>query len=200
MAFKRPSIPVEVTYADLIEGEVIVDKSGNEWLALDVRHYTDGKEWAEFWLADLVTKVKAHLLTRPVGDAVTVKRTPDHAGEVAAAEAEVDAAQGGEPAEEPLTLDEVKEALDGEVIAEESAAEADARVEADAGGAAVELPGFHEMTEMEMRSHLYLLHGVYAEDVKARSALVEMHNDLHDATDLGRFIPHVHIEGKEFPA
>jgi hypothetical protein len=197
VTFKRPAIPVEVTYADLVDGDHLVDKSGNEWLVAEVAFTVTE---AEFWLCDTVTKVKAHRIVKPLEDAVTVKRTPDHAGEVKAAEAEVDEAQGGEPAEEPLTLDEVKEALGAEVIAEESAAEADARNEADAGGSAVELPGFHEFTEMEMRSHLYLLHGVYAEDVKARQALVEMHNDLHESTDLGRFIPHTHTEGKEFPA
>lgn len=204
MPFKERT---EITYADLREGDTIVDRSGNLWLAVEVdRAMSDS---TSFWLADAVTKVKMHHLTRPAHDLVTVSRTADHAGRVAALEAEVDEAQantgqrcrgclGGASAHtcETDPVEVVEEVLGGEVIAEESAAHADAREAAEATGEAMGLPPFEEFTDPEMRSHLYLVHGTYAHDVKTKKALVALHVESHT---IGQHTPHNH-NAKEFPA
>jgi hypothetical protein len=77
--------PTTVTYGDLVDGDIILDKSGNEWLALDVKHVSG---MADFWLADPRTKVKAHLLAKIHEAEVTVLRVESHAAEVERLEAE----------------------------------------------------------------------------------------------------------------
>lgn len=196
MAFKGPAKPTEITYGELTEGEVIRDRNGNDWRALGVE---SGDE-VTFWLAEIVGNVRKHRLTKPATDAVTVMRSPERAEAIADAEKAIDEGPAGPP-EKEATPEEavatVEEVLDGEVIAEETADHEEARDLARAGGDPMSLPPFEEFTDPEMRSHLYLVHGVYAHDVKTRKALVKMHDDLH-ADEKGQHTPHNH-EGA-FPA
>ena len=75
--------------------------------------------------------------------------------------------------------------------------------EVDAANAATEdspvgLPAFADMTILEMRSHLYLLHGVYAHDLRSRAETMAMHDQAHVDQEAGRlqsaYVPHVHEE------
>lgn len=178
-------IKIETTYGDLRDGEQIVDKSGNTWLVVEPEH---GDADVAFWLAETTTGVRMHHLTKPANDAVTALRAPTHAEEVAEREGEVDAADAGTGgprhvgapyADEPMTVEEVRDALGAETIAEESAAEADARTAAVAADDVLHLPAFEAMTVLEAQSHLFLIHGVYAHDVKTRKALDALHVEAH---------------------
>jgi hypothetical protein len=182
--------PTTVTYGDLVDGDIILDKSGNEWLALDVRHVSG---MADFWLADPRTKAKAHLLAKIHEAEVTVLRVESHAEELARLEDEAEAEGDGEVVPELLTLAETVNALDATVVAEESAEESDQRRQAEATGDPVTLPAWAEMTRLEQQSHLYLLHGVYAADVTFGERLTELHDEAH-ASDADR-VPHTHAAG-----
>jgi hypothetical protein len=192
--------PRSTTYGDLKSGDVIVDKSGNEWTVLDHAHTE--VETVAFWLADPATKVRAHYLTKSRVERATVLRPATHVEKVEAAEAEMptpaDVLQGAavEHLSRPLPVEEVVEALGAEVVAEETAAEHDAKVEA-TEEEPLTLPPFSEFTDLEMRSHLYLVHGVYAADVKFREKLAELHAEAHGVDRLG--FPHTHVEGASFP-
>jgi hypothetical protein len=185
---------VDTTYGDLKHGESIKDKSGNYWCVLHPET-VDGV--VTFSLADGDTPtIPKHIgLSKPVDAEVRVTRAPSQVEEVEAREREVDEAQEQAAPEQPTTGDEAKavveEVLDGEVIAEESAEEREARDRADASGVPAELPRFSEFTELEMRSHLYLVHGIYAEDVKTRKAMTALH-DEHHADDAAKMTPHLH--------
>lgn len=184
------------SYGALVGGDVIVDKSGNEWLVIEPNR--DG-DTMTLWLADPATKVKAHHVTKSAVAVAKVMRPKTHAEKVAEAETEVDAAEAETPTEEPTpeeTVAAVEEGLDAEVVAEETAAEHDARVTATEESPVV-LPTFEEMTDLEKRSHLYLVHGVYAADVKFREKLVELHDEAHGDDRLGA--PHEHVEGAPVP-
>jgi hypothetical protein len=181
--------PTTVTYGDLVDGDIILDKSGNEWLALDVKHVSG---MADFWLADPRTKAKAHLLAKIHEAEVTVLRVESHAAEVERLEAEfpgpvTEMERTGE------SVEVIAEALDAEVVAEESAEESDQRRQAEATGEPVTLPAWAELTHLEQQSHLYLLHGVYAADVTFGEKLAELHDEAH-ASDADR-VPHVHVAG-----
>lgn len=182
--------PRSTTYGALKDGDVIVDKAGGKWLVDHVRSEADG---CTFWLADPTTKVRTHHVTKPRVERATVLRPATHAEEVAEAEAD---APDLVTEEEALAAEEIVEALDAEVIAEETAEEHDARVAA-TGDSPVVLPTFEEMTDLEKRSHLYLVHGVYAEDVKFREALVELHVESHGAERIA--FPHEHVAGAPVP-
>lgn len=184
--------PRSTSYGALQSGDVIVDKSGNEWLVLD--HASTEVDEVAFWLADPATKVRAHYLTKRRAERATVLRPATHAEELAEREAEMLAPTEEATPEETVAV--VEEQLGGEVIAEEMAAEHDARVVA-TDESPVVLPTFDEMTDLEKRSHLYLLHGVYAADVKFREKLVELHDEAHGIDRLG--VPHTHVEGAPVP-
>lgn len=198
MAFNGPAKPVEIIYVDLVDGDTIRDRNGIDWLALDVE-VTDSDQSVTFWLADTVTKVRAHRLSKPSGDIVTVMRQQSRVEEVETREAEVDAAEAktAAPATEAEAEAAVEEALDGEVLATETADHERAREAAEATGEPMSLPPFAEFTDPEMRSHIFLVHGVYAHDLKTRKALVKLHDDLH-ADERAPHAPHDHRG--EFPA
>lgn len=186
--------PTTVTYGDLRDGDTILDRSGNEWQTFNVEHAFGRR--TTLWLG--TNGIRQHLIEKDADAEVTVLRVESHAEELARLEYEVDEHGKRVPAGEPLTIEETVEALDAEVVAEETAQESDARREAEATGEPVTLPTFAEMTDLEKRSHLYLLHGVYAADVKFRERLVELHDEAH-ASDADR-VPHRHVEGAEVPA
>lgn len=211
MAFQGPPKRHEITYAELVERDRILDKNENEWLALDVTH--DGHAGTvtavAFWLAD-ATGVRLHHLSKPVGDAVSVLRQATRDEALDEAEADIDAGPAmqadlwGDGAEEPVWRDDdeepvsvVADIMGGEVIASETADHEAARNLARAGGEPLHLPPFSEFTDPEQRSHIFLVHGVYAHDVKTRKALATMHDDLH-THEAGKHTAHDH-EGA-FPA
>lgn len=183
----------EVTYADLHDGDTIVDKNGNEWKVDDL---TVGRDDVAFWLLD--KGIRMHRLSKSLDAPVTVLREPTRAEDIEQREAEVDAAEA--PTSEPVTIAEAvaaAEALGARIVAEETADHEAARNLARASGEPMSLPPFDKMTDPEKRSHIFLLHGVYAHDVKTAKALGKMHDDLHN-DEAGKSTAHDH-EGA-FPA
>lgn len=93
----------------------------------------------------------------------------------------------------------VEKILGGTVEAEVTSEEIDA-AKAATEDEPVQLPAFEDMTILEMRSHLYLLHGVYAADLKSRDETIQMHRQAHADHDAGKLkskhVPHVHAEVK----
>jgi hypothetical protein len=73
---------VVTTYGDLKDGETILDKSGNEWRASEVRPQAENPENVSLWLGTPPT----HPLVKAKGDPVTVLRVPSQVEEVAARE------------------------------------------------------------------------------------------------------------------
>lgn len=196
-------IPVETTYADLREGEVIVDKSGNHWTAVGVAKGVAGANVAFALAAD---GVKQHYLSKPYNGPVTVLRAPSRDDDIARREAEIDACQvaeghihdnvTGEVVTEADAERRFAETLGGEVLAEESAEVEAQREAAEADSSKpMALPPFSEFTDLEKRSHLFLVHGVYAHDVKSRKRLDELHDEDHargEARDGHVFTAHAH--------
>ena len=91
----------------------------------------------------------------------------------------------------------VAELLGGTVEAEVTAEDVDAAAAA-TDDAPVSLPPFADMTPLEQRSHLYLLHGLYGSDVTGKAELIAIHDQAHAQHDAGtlqsRHVPHVHQE------
>lgn len=73
-----------------------------------------------------------------------------------------------------------------ELAAVESDAERGVR---EAGGP---YPPGHQLTDLQMRSHLFLVHGQYVGDVSNHAALMEHHRRGHEIDD---GVPHTHEEG-----
>lgn len=197
--------PVDTTYGDLKHGETILDKSGNSWVVHTPTLY--GMEVA-FSLADADTpSIPKHVgMTKPADAEVRVMRAPSQADEVEVREREVDEARGmvpefevdehgkrvpaGEPTVEQA-VETIMETLgEAEVVAEQSADEHDALAVA-TESAPTELPRFSEFSDLEARSHLYLVHGIYAHDVKTKKAMTALH-DEHHADQGAKFVPHIH--------
>lgn len=90
------------------------------------------------------------------------------------------------------------EAIGGEVVVEYTAEEYYAAEEAN-DDAPLRPPPFADMTPLEQRSHLYLLHGVIAYDLKSAEELKAMHAQAHAQQEAGTlqsaYIPHTH-DGK----
>ena len=108
-----------------------------------------------------------HLITKPLDEVVTVLRPESQAEEVERREAEVDEARNEVVvATAPVTVS------GAEVVAEETAAEREARDRATLTGEPMRLPLFENFTDLEQKSHLYLLHGVSDEDVATREKRV----------------------------
>jgi hypothetical protein len=186
---------VDTTYGDLKHGEVIRDKSGNSWVVH--KPTTEGGS-TTFSLAEPDTPtIPKHVdLTKPADAEVRVSRKPSQADEVEAREREVDEATGTTPAPEEVptveeTVEVLKEEVGAEVIAEQTAAEKEVLDAAEVSDLPAELPRFSEFTDLEARSHLYLVHGIYAHDVKTKKALTALH-DEHHADEAAKFVPHVH--------
>lgn len=184
---------VDTTYGDLKHGEVIRDKSGNSWV---VHKPTTADGSTTFSLADPDTAtIPKHVgLVKPADAEVRVSRAPSQVEEVEAREREVDEATGTEPEVVPTpeeSVAAVTEELGGEVVAEQTATEREALDAAEVGNVPAELPRFSEFSDLEARSHLYLVHGIYAHDVKTKKAMTALH-DEHHADAGAKFVPHVH--------
>lgn len=93
----------------------------------------------------------------------------------------------------------VEKILGGTVEADVTSEEIDA-AKAATEDEPVQLPAFEDMTILEMRSHLYLLHGVFAHDQQSRDETIGMHTQAHVDHDAGKLkskhVPHVHAEVK----
>jgi hypothetical protein len=140
---------------------------------------------------------------------VTVHRLQKHADQVAKLEAEFpslspdydeagseyDGTIGVEQAERAVT-----EALGATVDLEVAAAEIEKGIEAEDTGLPVELISFAEMNDLERRSHLYVLHGIYATDLQSRAQLTAAHDEAHGGKVTSRSVPHVHQEGSRASA
>jgi hypothetical protein len=197
-------VRVETTYADLRPTDRIVAKDGTVWPIVEL----DGHQAVvTFWLCDPVTKIKTHLMNKQPADPVTVERIPTHAEDVAKAEAEfpeapratqeeIDSFVARANAPLPDAVELVKEELGAVVTAEVTAEEVDGAKEAAATDTPVEIIPFTEMTPLEQRSHLYLLHGVFAHDLQGRDELIALHDQAHADHAAGKLnarqIPHTH--------
>lgn len=230
--------PMEIKAAELVDGDVIVDKSGTEWKVTGVQ-IPDREPNAEFRFDDVVAfwigSPPVHSMVKAWDDTVTVLRdtpAPEWAtpkrdddpvpvevgdsgdGEAVAERPVEDVALDCDVEEnhvhdvvtgEPITEAKAKERLvadklGGVVLAEESKAHEAARVAATVTGEAMTLPEFEEFTILEARSHLFLLHGVFAEDVKSGADLIDMHAELHATAEKpGRWVRHEHVAGAPFP-
>lgn len=186
--------PTQVTYGDLVDGDVIVDKSGNQWSLFGIDHGAV----TSMWLCPPGTAQRRHWIEKPTSDPVTVLRVESHAAEVERLEADTPLPEPEVEPTEAETVAAMNEHLAAVVVAEETATESDARREAEATGDPVTLPAWAELTHLEQQSHLYLLHGVFAADVKFREKLRELHDEAH-ASDADR-VPHTHVAGAAVPS
>lgn len=116
--------------------------------------------------------------------------------EQAAAEVESILAEAGVEAQDMVdAVMGVEKILGGTVEAEVTAAEVDAAAAATDDAPLTIIP-FADMTPLEQRSHLYLLHGVYGHDLVSKAELIALHDQAHAATAAGtlnsRHVPHTH--------
>jgi hypothetical protein len=206
---------IDTTYADLRPTDLVIDKSGQAWPIADISVTGDTAAMVavvDFWLCDPVTNIRMHAMSRD-GDAdVKVSRLPTQADEASKLEADFPGYGTGKVGDAPpypkaLDIDanyvDITEAvaaveeIGGTVEAEVTAAEVDAAAAA-TDDAPVSLPPFADMTPLEQRSHLYLLHGLYGSDVTGKAELIAIHDQAHAQHDAGtlnsRHIPHVHEE------
>ena len=194
---------IDTTYADLRPTDLVIDKSGQAWPLDDLATNGDVEVFGvTFWLCDPVTNVKMHHLTKPGSDSVKVSRLPTQADEAAKLEADFNTAAelskaGVEEADMATAVAGVEALLGGTVEAEVTAEEVDAAAAA-TDDAPVSLPPFADMTPLEQRSHLYLLHGLFGSDVTGKAELAAIHDQAHAQHDAGtlknRHVPHVHEE------
>jgi hypothetical protein len=226
---------IDTTYADLRPSDLVIDKAGKAWPIAQLIHETE--EETGFWLCDPVTQVKTYFIRKNAEDPVTVSRVPSQADEASKLEAEfpetafemverkseetrVEVERIKEMAEAVAAVGwteesieagvaTIKEVLGGTVEAEVTAAEVDAAAAATDDAPLTIIP-FADMTPLEARSHLYLLHhdpqqshlfmmhGVYVHDIESRAELSALHDQAHAATAAGtlnsRHVPHVHQE------
>lgn len=182
--------PQEITVMDLRDGDTLVDKNEGHWL---VQGYTAGETGAGFWLADPNTKIKMHLISKTHDEKVRVIRVPNHKDRLDALTAEFDDAGAGAicGVDEPLTVDEVAKSLGAEIVVEVTAAEVDEATAATPAAPVISVP-FQEMTPLEMRSHLYLLHTFHATDMTSVADLVKAHDEIHAGKVKAKTLPHVH--------
>jgi hypothetical protein len=189
----------ETTYADLRPDDQIEDKSGNRWPIADLVS-TEPVPWAKndpgasvkvnFWLCDLVTNIKLHLMNmEPLGK-VTVWRLPKHADQVEKLEAEF---PGTEITTTEVAIMEIYDKIGATVDLEATAQEIDAAIEAEDTGLPIEILAFEDMTDLEKRSHLYVLHGIYATDLQSRAQLAVTHSEMHAGKVSARSVPHTHL-------
>lgn len=215
---------VDTTYADLRPSDLVIDKSGQAWpIAELVFASLPGQPAGNviFWLCDPVTKVKMHNMFKVAKDPVKVARLPTQADEASKLEAEMPAVPWpfdektqtivseklaeiiDKPFDEALirgdnfaTMAEAVAAVEeigGTVEAEVTAAEVDAAAAATDDAPLTIIP-FADMTPLEARSHLYLLHGCYSHDMQSRDTLSTWHNELHspENTVKSKTVPHAH--------
>lgn len=153
----------KVTWADLRCGDRITDSKGKEW-----RVYTDPTGDKDFHVTVGITDEKVFLtLEKPVSS--EVKRISDEV-EVLAEAKHVDDVFGEDKAE---------------LVAAETTAETQTRQK---GGP---YPAAHVLTDLQLRTHLFLVHQQYVGDVSNRAALNAHHQKGHE---LGDGIPHTHEE------
>ena len=204
---------IETTYADLRPTDLVIDKTGRAWPIADLE--VTGDRTVDFWLCDPVTKIRMHSISRDGSVDVTVSRAATHADEAEGLEADFPrstAPSGADGTTAPMSSQTIPDGIGGDGATESEAiaaveaigGEVEAVVtaeEVDTAAAATEdkpvrLPSFDVMDILEMRSHLYLLHGVYAHDMRSRLDTIAMHEQAHVDHDAGRlksrYVPHVH--------
>lgn len=185
----------DVTYADLRDGDIVEDKSGKRWLASGPGEGIHAPEGSIAFMLGPIGGVPLHLLTKPLTDPVRVVRD-EWVDDRPAPDFATDPVPDPEAAEAVAV---VTDAMPAEVVAHESKPEESARTEAAASGRPVPLPLFTDMTDLEQKSHLFLLHGAFAEDVEDRAKRATMHDDLH-AKGHVRMVAHAHDAANEFPS
>jgi hypothetical protein len=230
------SEPTSITYAELRDDDILIDKSGGRWHVSGVEAWHPEKIEISFWLGDARTKVRAHHMTKPAGDPCTVDRaetlrdtvekleaqwpkdpsqTPVADGppiasdssaseksatprtETGAAEAEPWAwlKETDEQQHEAAVVAVEQEMPGAKIDTDSTAAEVDAAAKSTDDDPVV-LPLFETMTPLEQRSHLFVLHGVFADDLDDAKTLCDLHfNVTRDRAQLklrSVYKPHEH--------
>ena len=184
---------IETTYADLRPTDLVIDKTGKAWPIADLE-VTGDQTLPSMAFRLVEAGVGMYHMTRPFADSVTVSRIPTHADEAERLEADFPRSTGTGDATEAEAVAAV-EAIGGEVEAVVTAEAVDAAAAA-TDDQPIRLPPFDTMDILQMRSHLYLLHGVYAHDMRSRLDTIAMHEQAHADHDAGRlksrYVPHVH--------
>lgn len=172
MPFKvRTQIPA----GELTDTDTLIDKSGKAWHVAHVVH-GPGNASVSFELKDPASGLVKHKMTRPHDHPVTVLRHDT-----------------SEPVTPDRGIENVKAILSAEVVTEvttEQQAEADRATETEPAV----IPQFDSLTDLEQRSHLYLLHGIWADDLKPRATVAGLHAELHAGTAKveSKYVPHRH--------
>lgn len=179
---------VETTWGDLREGERIVDKEGGTWklgkpepVGTEVRVTIYADPY------DDRTVVGSVVVVKPATDTVTVIREA----------VEPVWKRAGFASQEAMDTAAVT-AAENVFGPDPELEQAKATVE-DAMGSTVEVLPVID-TALELRSHLYLLHGVMIHEATTRAALLEHHRQSEKLEAAGRgnegYVPHVHEEDK----
>lgn len=161
----------EIFANELVPGVLTIDKTGKSWLVEQVNNEGDQ---VTFEISDTEPGVhKSFWIKKLAGEQVAVVR--DQPARTEAEKAIVE------------TFPEAQKIVE---ITDTEQAAADAATE----DAPVELPAFAELTDLEQRSHVYLLHGVYSTDITDRATLAKIHTDLHAGKKqvAARLTPHTH--------
>jgi hypothetical protein len=216
---------IDTTYADLRPSDLVIDKSGQAWPIDDMvsipgdsvnfwlldpvtgvrMHFMTRLAEQSVKVSRLPTQADEASKLEAGFDAVEAVVNGDNFESMAAAlretvtmEESVAAVEENVYANAVVSLAEAVAAVEeigGTVEAEVTAAEVDA-----AGAATDDAPltisPFADMTPLEARSHLYLLHGVYGHDLQGKAELAALHDQAHAATAAGtlnsRHVPHSH--------
>jgi hypothetical protein len=188
MGFK---VRQETTVETLQAGEITIDKTGTSWTVERVSTVAAEPDEVTFVIAGIKyekSEGKRFTLTKPFGSPITVVRekstgiseaTPDDVTETATVVEENEAAVA---------------ALKGagaEILVQATVADADA-VAAIAEGESVVLPPFASLTDLEQRTHVFVMHGSVAYDIMERVALTKLHERLHAAPPKAKAKPHTH--------
>jgi hypothetical protein len=156
---------VRTTFGDLHDGETIIDKNGHDW-KISGFGISLTRSDGTYAFGTLTGGGGVTRFRQPVSQPVTVLR------------------------DDPVQV--VEQKLDATVIAENTPAEIAEADQAQLTGMPVHVPDFGKLTPLEKRSHLYLLHGVYAEDVQTEKQISDWHRDLHAGKVKSEVRPHEH--------
>lgn len=173
-----------LTFGDLRDGDLLQDRNGRRW---QVSKVVQDVTTVRFTIRDGTSTFP---LEKRLGDEATILREWD----VEDAPLVHGPRLGGhsEPA-----VQTVEKVLGGTVVAEVSDAE-----QAAADGATIDrpasVPSYESMTDLERRTHLYLLHGIWGDDKDSRANLSRWHEEAHEKQPKGeinaKYRPHVHLE------
>jgi hypothetical protein len=179
-----------MSFGALVVGDVMVAKDKVRWTVLEVSRPADVTE-VTIRTADKTVTMKRPNHTPCTIDRPEPKPEPDRAAEAGLHPQSMD--EAAKPPSLQEAVETVKETLGGQVLASVTDAQ-QASLDAASEDEPVRLPPFDAFNIMQARSHLFLCHGLIADDVATRAELAKMHDDVTANPTKGRAIPHVHGE------